>query len=62
MRLKQIIYPYKSTSAKRVLFKVKTSYKFQLLSRETSRLLGSPEQDIDKDNNGKNVPKLKFLK
>lgn len=37
------------------------SYKLDLLSEETMRLMGSTKRDIDKDKNGENVPKLKSV-
>ena len=49
------IYP--SKTKKRIVFKVKTGYKLELLSSETMELLRSTEKDIDKDKNGEDVPK-----
>ena len=49
------IYP--SKTKKRIVFKVKTGYKLELLSSETMELLRSTETDIDKDKNGEDVPK-----
>ena len=40
----------------RILFKVKTGYKLELLSLETMKLLGSTKKDVDRDKNGENVP------
>ena len=45
----------------RVVFKIKTGYKLELLSKETMKLLGSSEKVISKDKNGENVPELKIL-
>ena len=42
----------------RIIFKIKTGYKLELLSKETMRLLGSQTNDIDKDKDGELVPKL----
>ena len=42
----------------KIVFKLKTGYKLELLTRETMKLLGSAEKDVDKDKNGENVPKL----
>ena len=42
------IYPYKIKN--RIVFKVKTGYKLELLSLETMKLLGSTKKDVDKDN------------
>ena len=41
-----------------VVFKIKTDYKLELLSKETMRLLGSTEQVVAEY---KNVPKLEIL-
>ena len=41
------IYPNKIKN--RIIFKVKTSYKLELLSPETMKLLGSSKKDVDKD-------------
>ena len=49
------IYP--SKTKRRIVFKVKTGYKLELLSSETMELLWSTETDIDKDKNGEDVPK-----
>ena len=49
------IYP--SKTKRRIVFKVKTGYKLELLSSETMELLRSTEKDIDKDKNGEDVPK-----
>ena len=43
------------------MFKIKTAYKLELLSKETMRLLGSTEQDIAKDENGETVPKVETV-
>ena len=39
------------------MFKIKTGYKLELLSRETMKLLGSTKKDVDQDTDGDNVPK-----
>ena len=52
------IYPNKIKN--RIIFMVKTGYKLELLSTETSKLLGSAKKDADKDKNGKDVPKLEY--
>ena len=53
------IYPNKIKN--RIVFKIKTSYKLELLTPETIKLLGSTKKDVDKDKNGKNVPKLESV-
>ena len=50
------IYPNKIKN--RIVFKIKTGYKLELLSPETMKLLGSTKKDVDKDKNGEDVPKL----
>ena len=45
----------------RIVFKIKTGYKLELLSPETMRLLGSSIKDIDPDKDGENVPKLEAV-
>ena len=50
------IYPNKIKN--RIVFKVKTGYKLELLSPETMELLGSTKKYIDKDKDGEDVPKL----
>ena len=49
------IYPNKIKN--RIVFKIKTGYKLELLSLETMRLLGSEKQDVDKDKDGEDVAK-----
>ena len=50
------IYPNKIKN--RIVFKTKTCYKLELLSLETMKLLGSAKQDVDKDKDREDVPKL----
>ena len=45
----------------RIVFKIKTGYKLELLSEETMRLLESSKQDIDKGKNGEVVQKLEVV-
>ena len=45
----------------KILFKIKTGYKLELLSEETMQLLGSSEKVIDKNKNGELVQKLETL-
>ena len=40
------------------MFKIKTGYKLELLSKETMKLLGSTSNIIDADKNSENVPRL----
>ena len=46
---------------KRIVFKIKTGYKLELLSEETMQLLGSSKKVIDKNKNGELVPKLETV-
>ena len=50
------IYPNKIKN--RIVFKVKTGYKLELLSPETMKLLGSTKKDTDQDKDGEDVQKL----
>ena len=45
----------------RIVFKVKTGYKPELLSEETMQLLGSSKKDIDKYKDGEIVPILETV-
>ena len=49
------IYPNKIK--KRIVFKIRTGYKLEILTPETMRLLGSRKKDVDADENSENVPK-----
>ena len=42
----------------RIVFKIKTGYKLELLTPKTMKLLGSTKKDVDKDKDGENVQKL----
>ena len=53
------IYPNKIKN--RIVFKIKTGYKLELLTPETMRLLGSTKKDVDADKNSENVPKLESV-
>ena len=53
------IYPNKIKN--RIVFKIETGYKLELLSPETMTLLGNTRKDADKDKNGEDVPKLKSV-
>ena len=45
----------------RIVFKIKSCYKLELLSLETMKLLGSRKQDVDKDKDGEDLPKLESV-
>ena len=49
---------YTNTINNRIVFKIKSGYKLELLSKETIKLLGSTKDTIDADKNSENVPKL----
>ena len=42
----------------KIVFKMKTGYKLELLSKETMKLLGSTKYIINSDKNSENVPRL----
>ena len=50
------IYPNKIKN--RIVFKVKTGCKLELLSSETMKLLGSTKKDVDQDKDREDAPKL----
>ena len=49
---------YANTITNRIVFKIKTGYKLELLSKETMKLVGSTKDTIDADKNSENVPRL----
>ena len=53
------IYP--NNIKNRIVFKIKTGYKLELLTPKTIRLLGSTKKGIDKDKDGENLPKLESV-
>ena len=53
------IYPNKIKN--RIVFKIKTGYKLELLSSEKMKLLGSTKKDVDQDKDGEDVPKLESV-
>ena len=53
------IYP--NIVKNRIIFKIKTGSKLELLTPETKKLLGSTKNDVDKDKNEENVPKLESV-
>ena len=50
---------YTNKISNRIVFKIKTGYRLELLSKETMKLLGSTKDTIDADKNSENVPRLK---
>ena len=55
------IQTYPNKIKNRIIFKIKTGYKLELLSPETMKLLGSTKKDVDKDKDGEDVPKLESV-
>ena len=55
-----LIYANKISNT--IVFKIKTGYKLELLSKETMKLLGSTSNIIDADKNSENVPRLENVK
>ena len=49
---------YANKTSNRIVFKIKTGYKLELLSKETMKLLGSTKDTIDAAKNSENVPRL----
>ena len=45
----------------RIVFKIKMSYKLELLTPETMKLLVTTKKDVDKDKEGEKVPKLESV-
>ena len=54
-----LIYP--NNVINRILFKIKTGYKLELLSEEIMKLLGSTSSIIDKDKNSDTLSKLENI-
>ena len=52
---------YSNKIKNRIVFKIKTGYKLELLTPETMKLLGSTKKDVDLDKNSENVPKLESV-
>ena len=49
---------YANTINNRIVFKIKTGYKLELLSKETMKLLGSTKDIIGADKNSENISRL----
>ena len=52
---------YANKVKNRIVFKIKTGYKLELLTLETMKLLGSTKKVLDKEENSENVPKLESV-
>ena len=55
------IQTYLNKIKNRIIFKVRTGYKLELLSPETIKLLGSTKNNVHKDKDGEDVPKLESV-
>ena len=53
---------YANTKTNRIVFKIKTGYKLELLLKETMKLFESTKDPIDADKNSENVPRLENVK
>ena len=53
------VYPNKIKN--RIVFKIKTGCKLELLTPETMKLLGSTKKDVDAYKNSENVPNLESV-
>ena len=56
-----LVQTYVNRIKNRIVFKIKTGYKLELLSSETMKLLGSTKIDIDQNKDEENVPKVKSV-
>ena len=52
---------YTNKIKSRIVLKIKTGYKLELLSLATMKLLGSTKKDVDQDKDGEDVPKLESV-
>ena len=52
------ILTYANKISNRIVFRIKTGYKSELLSKESMKLLGSTKDTTDADKNRENVPRL----
>ena len=56
------IQVYRNKIKNRIVFKLKTGFKLELLSPKTMKLLGSTKKDADKDKDGEDIPKIESVK
>ena len=52
---------YTNKIKNRIIFKIETGYKLELLSPDTMKLLESTKKDVDQDKDGEDVPKLESI-
>ena len=57
---KPSIQIYVNKIENRITFKIKVGYSLERLTKETMKLLGSTENEITKDKNGKKIPHLEI--
>ena len=56
-----LIQMYPNKIKNRIVFKIKTDYKLELLTPKTRKLLRSTKKDVDADKNSENIPKLESV-
>ena len=56
-----LVQIYANKIKSRIVFKIKTDYKLELLSPETIKLLGSAKKGVDQDKDGENMLKLESV-
>ena len=56
-----LVQTYPNKFQNRIVFKIKTGYKLELLTPETMKLLGSGKKDVDRDKDSENLPKLESV-
>ena len=52
-----VVQIYTNKIKNKIVFKIKTGYKLELLSAETMKLLRTAKKDVDQDKDGEDVPK-----
>ena len=55
------MHTYTNKIKNRIIFKIETGYKLELLSPDTMKLLESTKKDVDQDKDGEDVPKLESV-
>ena len=61
MTEKPLIQIYPNKIKNRIIFKIKTGCKLELLTSETMKLLASTKKDVDSNKNSENIPKLESV-
>ena len=56
-----LVQVYLTKIKNRIVFKIKTGYKLELISKETMQLLRSSKKETDENNDGETVPKLETV-